>query len=286
MPVGPTTLTLNGITANVLIDGYKKSRSLLNGGPSRTILYDVAWADSDNFIDALLGGAISWAGPGAPIIWPTPHRYPGNTLLVCLEASGSPIGPIQPDGGAKLLAGDRCFVEAHYGVPPIDIFGLNNNSDFTGYASPWVRDTSRMYVHSYPVPASVLTFKSDGTATVKPKELYLPHVEFTRHRYMVPFLFEQLFLTLAYSVNNGTFLWFNKGTLRYESYEASDWYPASDGTLVTDMTMTLTWRPFDWNAELRTDTPITWDVVWDGTNYVYPYADLSPLLNVGLGGGS
>jgi hypothetical protein len=268
-------ITVGGIIAKVAIDGVAKGNDSLGGGPWRDIIYQVAGDDSDNFMDALLGVGAYGGTVGSSIVFPDPHRYPGNTNLVALAVSAEPVTVVKPDT-TKIVASDLWHVRCHYGVPQFDVGATQPDLAFGGQPQPWTRDTVRGFFHSYPVPKQGTVKDGTGDPLDKKFEWKIPHLEFHRTRMMVPYL-DLMGLSALVGKVNGSAMWgFNRGTLRLEPFDSSV-EVMTDGSRMITLDTTLTWRPYDWNMDIDTDG--TWVLVGpDAGGTFYEYADFSPLF--------
>jgi hypothetical protein len=269
------TITVGGIDAEVWCDGYRMGNDILGGGPWREILYTLPWNDAAPFMDKLLG--VSRAGaPGGSIFWMLPHAYPGNTNIICHEVACEALGAARPDP-SKVVAFEKAIVSATYRVPKYDYAGTDAQNAFGNQPVPWARDEMRGYAHNYPIPASALVDKDDATQVPSKKfDLLVPHIEYRRTRFQVPYLFVDTMAGLVGKVNSSAMWGRDTGTIRFDSWDTGREI-TTDGSTVQEYVLSLIWRPIDWNKELR-DDKIQWDVMWDGTNYPYPYSDLSPLF--------
>lgn len=274
LPAG-CEVVVGGITARVSIDGVAKGNSLMGGGPWRDIVYQVDGDDSDDFMDALLGISISLGPPGSPISMPDPHRYPGNENLCALEVSGEPLTAVMPDG-SKIVNAEKFNVRVRYGVPTFDVSGTQSDMAFGGQPMPWTRDTIRSFIQSYPLPKTSVEFPSGENPDQK-FELRVPHIEFHRTRMMVPYLYLDTLISLVGKINHAPFWGYARGTLRVEPWDTGT-EVVTDGTRVTTLDLTLTWRPYDWNMAPKSDG--TWDYLEliSSSNTPYTYADISPLF--------
>lgn len=283
MPTLPT-ITVNGITANIFADGKRKGITT-GGGPWRVVVYQVAWDDSDNFMDALMGINVP-APPGGSIIFPQNHRYPLNVALACEEVElVEAIGAARPD--PKLIGFDLAHVAATYRVPRYDAYGTDTAHAPGREAVPFGRWSIRGFIQEETVMAPGLSFVGDGgdgagDGLDRPSlRIPIQCEEITLDQYMLPYLPDDLLASYGVCVNQGPFLGRAEGTVKFGPY-ALEPESAPDGSTVQRMNLVFTWRPVDWNARLRFDgTALVWDRVWDGTNFPLPYKDLTPLLFIG-----
>jgi hypothetical protein len=266
--------TIGGITCKVVVDGYKKGNSSLGGGPWRDIIYQCPWDDSDAVMDALLDVASYAGGPGGAIAYPSPYRYPGNTNLVALECNAELVG-YKPDV-TKVVSGDLANIFVHFGVPPFDIDGTQNDLAFNGKPVPWGRDTVRGFYETHPIEKAALEDAANNNPPVK-GELKVPILEFHRSRLMVPYLNLQVLTSLIGKVNDRPIGIYDTGTIRVEPWDVgSDVQP--DGTRVVTLEQTFSWRPKDWNYQLSSDGVWTYyDIAATGAP-PHPYDNIGPLL--------
>jgi len=279
-----TILTVGGIDAKVLVDGYEKG--IVPGeGPWRKVRYEVAWSDSDNFMDALLGINVG-AAPGALIIYPIPHAYPNNTRLRCVGCTGIDVGNARPD--PKLLASDFCHVSAEYRVPRWDVDGDDHNNAIGGLSQPYTRTRIRGYTEQVSIPTGGL--KTKGAGGVSPDEpiegkffVSMPIEEINYTRYMVPYLNTEMLRPLLGKTNAEPMWNRDVGTLLFEDYDTDPEVSAQGVTLQT-YSLRVKWRPYDWNFRpVENDAgAIEWTPIWDGTQDFNPYADLTILYRFGL----
>lgn len=277
MPACPagSLWTIGGIECRVVVDGVAKGNSSLGGGPWRDIIYQCAWDDSDTVMDALLDVASYSGGPGGAIAYPSPYRYPGNTNLVALECTAEMVGPTKPDT-TKVVSSDYAHIRVHFGVPSFDIAGTQNDLAFNGKAVPWGRDTVRGFYETHPIEKAALQDAGSNNPPVK-GEMKVQILEFHRSRLMVPYLNLAVLTSLIGKVNDRPIGIFDTGTIRVEPWDVgSDVQP--DGTRVTTLEQTFSWRSVDWNYQLSEDGVWTYyDIAATGLP-PNPYADISPLL--------
>lgn len=279
-----TTLLGQQIEAEVVCDGYRKGISA--EGPWREVVYKVAWGDSDNFMDTLMGVAVA-SSTGSVVSFPQPHAYPGNPRLLCTEVSGVPVGRDgQPD--PKLFASDWCFVTARYGTPPFDVTGQYPELAFGQQAYPWTQMRSRGYTMSEQVPNSALQSQgADGGSSGKPltknTSVEVPVQDVIVTRYFVPYLPDDLLMGLTGKLNAGVFLGRDRGTVKFQSFDF-DPQNQGDGSMVGNVVLNYVWRPYDWNYQMvDKDGVLSWDQFADSDgNTPYGYADLSSSLTFGL----
>jgi hypothetical protein len=287
MPV--TSVTVQGISADVLVDGYRKG--IVQGeGPWREVVYILPWDDSDAFMDALMGYASASPGPGLPIVYGVPHAYPGNDRLYCMEVNAEPIGAGQPAPDAldsnglidaslsKLFSSDWAKVTARYQASRIDFQGIETATAFGGQPVPWSTDNIRGYVQTYPIPAGVIKAEGTDEPNDKPFELRVNEEEWTRKRYMQDYLYTDLARSLGGTVNSKP-IWGNPiGTMLLQPFDANSGLQ-TDGSRSSELSMSWLFRPIDRNKKLsKVGTDIAWVRQVDGSgNYPYPYADHTPL---------
>jgi hypothetical protein len=271
MPSDP--VEINGYEVWIHSDGAEKGMSL-GGGPWRKVVYRVAGADSDGFIDSLFGAGqatqvITFGSPWSP---PSPHRYPGNENIVAIEATCTPI-KAKPDG-VKLFGSDWAVITVTYGVPQFDVFGQQAEMAFGGQPEPWCRDEIRGYMEGVPVPAEVLTGDDSGDSPSRNFEIQVPHLELRRTRMFVPYLYLPVLTSLVGKVNGEPFWGFGIGTLRFEPFDTVIETDMA-GRRVTTLVTSMTWRSYDWNMIPRSDGP-GWEYQrYDDGTTPYAYADFS-----------
>lgn len=271
-------IDINGYQVIIMADGYEKGVEP-GRGPWRKIVYNVAWDESDVFIDSLLGISMVGMPMGGTFNPPQPHRYPGNPNIVAMSCVARPEGALGPDP-VKLVKADRAIIEVLYGVPQFDVFGTQTNMAFGGQAEPWCRDEIRGFLESYTIPADRLEMEDSGDQPDRSFAIKVPHLELRRTRMNVPYLYMPVLLTLMGKLNHDLFWGFPRGTLRFEPFEMGVETDAG-GNRVATLITPLSWRPYDWNMVPRTDGP-GWDYVrfLDGTDNPYDYADFGQAYGV------
>jgi hypothetical protein len=288
----PCKLTLNGVEAEVWSEapGLRKGSSLLGRGPWRQIQYRVdTWEDADLFIDGLFDRIIYTLGPGSVFSYPWPHPYPGNENLVALDAEAQAIGPPRPRDGVDLVSCDYAVITVLYGVPDYDVFGLDTWNSFPGPVGPFSHDQVRGYAAPYSLPPAALKQQAEppdpnnpdaggdvGDPIPESFPVMVPHQEYTRTLYGVPYFYDVVLKSLVGRINHATFFGHARGTLRFDDYDV-DVERLSDGTRAQRYTMRFIWRPMDWNR-IPEGPPIRWTLVDDGFgNKPYAYANFAPL---------
>lgn len=289
-----TITTADGdVDLEVLVDGYRKG--INESGPWRDVIYSCPWDQSDAVMDALLG-LVSATVPGSTIVFPIPHRYPGNARLLCMwvQAEGTNMG--RDDG--KLIAGDTALIEAHYGVPPFDFDGQDHHHAIGGRAYPFTKFESRGYTENASFPASALGSapggkKLDGTDAdadlplTRNVQIEMPAQEIVVTRYYSPYNPDNdpAFRGSVGHLNDDVFLNRDAGTVKFESYD-TDPQTTPDGSPVTTVRMVFRWRLYDWNAvPVDDDGQIAWVPVADQAgagDTLFGYTNLLAVLEYGL----
>lgn len=279
-PEPGSILTLNGIDAEVMADGYRKG-STFGGGPWREIRYLVNWDQSDAFIDALIG-LVQPTIPGQPISRTPPHQYPGNTILYCLTADVDPAGTARPDA-ARLFAADKAIVRARYEIPRTDIGGGNWSSNtVTGTSYPWSTQTVNGRTRIIQVPAEALKDKTTGGAApeAKPFPLRVNLEEIVVTYEMVPYIYLPSLRNLAKHVNIAAFMGWGIGQVLFDEYRFSRQI-MSDGSIGQKLELIFLAQSILWNSLPKEDDLDHAEVEGKASNTPpYPLADLTPLLTM------
>jgi hypothetical protein len=268
MPV----INVGGIDAEVYVDGYHKGNDITGRGPWRQVVYRLPWDDSDAFMDALLGIGGTTGGPGGPTRYPSPHRYPGNTNIICLSVEASPVGPARADATRMVSFDGYAFVTALYGNGTWEALP-DPRIAFGGEPVPFSRDTIRGFVEDYPLPSGGLT-NEDGVAQAGRFRLRVPHQELIRQLYYIPQLegYAYILESLVGRVNSTIFWGRAIGTVLFQDYDM-DAERDTAGNVVETMTLRFVWRYHDWNKEPVLDNlnAVQWQYLKDA-NDIRPYS--------------
>jgi hypothetical protein len=272
--------SLIGIPAEIMVGSGRKGNDLTGGGPWREVVYKVAWAQSDQFADALLGINVS-GGVGGPVQYPQMHRFPGNERLFChsVTIQGYSGGPRLDS--QKLFAFDYAEVTAMYKASTWDAFNNDRDNSFGGQSQPWCRDEIHGYSHNYRLPGKVIVDKATGQNVTTSFPVLVPHVELNRTRFMVPYLYDDLMISTVGKLNIQPLWDLDTGTVRFDSFNTSKQLDEA-GNTVQEISLRLVWRSYDWNKQLSDSADgIAWNPVGDlAGNTPYLYTDLSPLFEI------
>jgi len=276
----------NTITARVATDHIWKENGR-GSGPKRRLIWDVADANSDAFIDLLIGQ--STVSGGSIINFPQPHAYPGNTALVCTHAGGEPNGPILPDP-VKVVGSDRWLIHALYEIPSVDPYGQSYAPAMDNVVVPWSRFRKRSGLEvntARPARLKYATSLIDAPDTTTiPVNMATIDYEVSRH--MIPAdlfpTFDAILQGLADTVNHAPIFGSATGTLLFGPFDAYD-ERDSAGNLVFNFDMLIRWRRVNHNYQLVEGTINQYEGYIDVNDtpvLLYPYANWSILKTFGV----
>ena len=291
MPSDQTLITIPAVgggtvSARIFIDGFKKGEGLREP-PWREVIYQVAWDQSDLFMDSLLGGnTTTVVMPGATYTRTTPHQYPGNENLYCVGVQMvDGLGVPMPD--TKLLAyGDGqggpgwCHLLARYEAPPFDIGGTETNMVPPGgnYAMPWSRWNIQSRTIIRPVPGEALVGEASDNAPSQrfPMRIHQETIGVTF--YQVPFIYVDVYRSLAKCLNDAVLFGWPVGQVIFEGYNF-DGERATNGQYQQTLNLEFVAQSYDWNMMPR-DDDMAFEYVKGATNNQrpYTYADLTATL--------
>jgi hypothetical protein len=284
LPPGPPAFSIRGIAYWAMIDPFSGAIDQ-NGRPSREVAYLVDGATVGPACDALKGiGTFT----SSPYNWPTPHRYPGNTNLVCLSVRFETRGPRR--SGPQLITSPLAVVYANYGVPDLDIYGDRPEQAFDpANPIPWASYEVRNGKESIPLKADGLKYKSATYAGIAPTstlQVRIPTKDYILRRSMIPDFnaYAGILEALEGTVNLNPWWGRAKGRFLFDGFDKSYDFDAS-GKQVGDFSMYFVYRGIDHNAEPVDGMPGTYDVITDeatGLLLNYPYGDFSPITEYGL----
>lgn len=276
-------IVLNGITAKERWDGYRKGRS--DRGPTVTKEYDVAYADGDAFVDAVMGGVSVSGGIGGAITYARRHACPENPRLVALEASYEGAGEADYTGGGKPQF-ERAIATVTYGRLPYDQEGTDDaknsfpNSKTPGQPYVYAQCEIDFAGEFVTLPGTGFKFSSDGKAIEESK--HGKHVGTATLRFVrkkVPYLPTELILAKMNKVNDTPIFGAPRGQVLFQGGKTRR-EASSDGTAVQELELVFQWRETNWNNFIRPDTGAFAAVVTaTGGNPVYAYAELNELLS-------
>lgn len=270
------------IAAEVAVDGYEKGFG--DRGPWRRIMYKVPWDQSDRFIDIMKGGVTGVSG--GLIAFPTPHRYPGNTRLVCTNARAVPHGPGRFDA-TKLFAADAAWVTCDYEVPVLDVYGEQFQTAMDGEQIPWSSLSEQGAEEMLAADASLFRYRAvGGSPSYGSVGIPVAGNVIQLRRGMIPndlySGFLDLLQALAGKLNNAPIFGRATGTLRLENW-SRDWRIDASGSVVWEFAINLRWRQVDHNAEIVEGTLDTWAILEDtGSRTRFGYANFNPLKRYGV----
>jgi hypothetical protein len=279
-------LQIGGVTftgVRVLADepsGPYKGIDIFGQGPWRRVSYYVEdGAQTDAFCDAL-AGTLTWIGLGGPITYPDPHRYPGNTNLVAMNIGCVRVGAVLDE--SKLIRGMGDKVNVAYGVPVWDVAGDRDDQAFGNQAEKYAADSTRGYTAEYSAPAGIFQ-DEDSNLYERSRPVKVPEIAMIRHKAYVPYMVDEILKDLVGKVNDAPFWGKERGTLLFEDWDDSPSIVDARGNRVRLVSLSLRWRPYDWNAVIAPDPPYRWVILDDGSGgYANEYADLTPLISIGV----
>lgn len=289
-------VTVNGITAKVEWEGFRKSRA--DGGPQVVIRYQVDFADADAFADSVMGGIVVTGGPGGTV-HNLPRQYcPTNPRLYALSADVDYFGerddappPTTPPAlpGPPVLAFDTAVVTVVYGlltwaqIPDDDPGGQQSFPNEITPNEPYLFSNSEIDFgyENVAVPKGALAFATSPNLQIgAPVTIRVPMSTWrlTRHNY--PALPYALVVAKVGNCNDGTFLGQPKGCVLFDDARTRQTMQ-SDGTRTQGFELVFKVKVRDWNMFIRPDT-LQWDLVKDqagGGFTPYSYTDLKSLMD-------
>ncbi len=276
------------VGAYVACWGYRKGYDQ-DGSPWREVVYHVfdeprgaqnAGQRSDLFMDSLIGVSAQVIGPGNPVSWILPHRYPGNERLICrppMQAEHKGAG--SPDLLGKLH--ETSFVEilAHYEVPPYPIGPEDDPgglSTFDGGPFPFVVTSVHRGFRDIDMPTAHK--ETDEDAVLDNFRVRIPEIAY-RFKYVnLPTLGAEVYDALHGRVNASPFLGRAAETLLFEAPESEN-KRSPRGDRQNDVEFLMTWFPPGWNKHMFPgDSTFSNVVLADGTTKPYATADFSVLF--------
>lgn len=271
-----TIITVNKIPGMVLVDGASK-QIVASEGPQRTIEFQVAWDDTNAFMDGLIGVTAVAGGVGGAAIFPTFLPYPGNASLVCQSCSCEGMGVPRPDtANGQLIAFTYGRVTAMFKRPVFDVYGNDTANAFGGQPMQFAEYEIRMDSESLPLPKSVVKLPSGRPAPTR-SSVEMPTKEYVLRLHYRPELPETILDPLTGTLNATTFWNKPRGTIRFLGYNMTQSVDAN-GTMVEVLELRFLWRRVDWNMVLD-DATISFVFGGDSAgNGAYSYSDFSPIL--------
>lgn len=291
MPTDLTKITIPAVgggtvSAYVFIDGYRKGEGLREA-PWREVIYQVAWSDSDLLMDSLLGGtSTTTIIPGGSYTRTVPHQFPGNANLYCVSVNMvDGLGVPRPD--PKLLGysdgqGGQgwCHVLARYEAPPFDVGGTETYMTPPGgnYAMPWTRWGIKGKTVIQQVPSGAIKGQTTGNNPTKSMPLRVHQEHITVTFYQVPFVFLDVYRSLAKHVNDAILFGWPPGCVLFDEYDF-DGERSTNGSYVQNLTLTFLGQSVEWNKMLL-DDDMGYELMQGTQNNLppYPEGDLTATL--------
>lgn len=275
-------ISLGGIVAKERWDGYEKGRD--GSGPVISKEYEVATAEADAFVDAIMGGVTSEDPENGIITRTGRHRCPENPNLVATAAKWNGLGESNPTGGStpefacavvKVTYGSVSWDEPG-AVAPDPAHSLPNEAK-PGQAHTYAVmefDFGDEYVT---VPGSSLKFSSDNKVVNAPIGVHVARCSIRYTRKFVPFLPHALIMRTMNGINDAKLFGQDRGKIRFADAKTVREF-MSDGTRAQEVTLMFEFREYDWNKYLRPDGYSFDTVVDDSGNKPYTYRNLLELL--------
>jgi hypothetical protein len=111
MATTPLSVTLNGVTAKIRWESFRKGRG--ENGPYVALSYLVPYAQTDNFIDGVMGGI---SGGSGTVQYLPRQKCPTNPTLYATRAEGDYVGEVYPNSGTSSDLFQYSTVAVEYGV--------------------------------------------------------------------------------------------------------------------------------------------------------------------------
>jgi hypothetical protein len=218
----------------------------------------VAGRKSDLFMDALKG----FTNPGTLTAWTldkyvSPHRYPTNTKLWCVDARATHMGVARP--APNLHETNYVEITARYERIPyaigtadstdVDLGSNLNTSRLGDNVYPWVTIRKSKSSKTYRISRSSLKSGDDADSVMGDFQIQIPIITYHLTYHRVPWNGDDFDDILFGTTNNASVFGKAAGTLRYEGAEAD---PTSIGRGETgyDVTVDLGWNKFGWNHDI------------------------------------
>ena len=242
------------------------------------------WADSDDVANQLMGYT---QRVGTTTIRVPPHQHPLSPNLYCtdvqIEGLGQPI--LNTNGYPDFDSG--FIAHATYRSSPWILQGEvdpgNNNQIDPSNPILWATqeldfDTEE-YVHEknqykWLAPGEGV----DGKLSGIPVKVTVGITTMTITFQKLPYLPMTHVRNLRNKVNDATFLGAAKGKVLFKGGRTVR-EQNTDGTISQMVALTFQERTQEWNKFLRRDK-LKWTYLWDGTDFPFEEADLTPLINL------
>lgn len=279
--------TWPSVGAYVACWGYEKGEDP-ERGPWRDIIYHIfeepagsqnAGERSDLFMDALIGSSSQVIGPGNPVSWILPHRYPGNERLICRAVRARHLGANSRDLMGKMHESSFVEINAHYEVPPYPI-GLDDDpggqSTFEGGPFPFVVTSVDRGFKDIDIKGAHK--EGDPDAVLDSFRVSVPLIVYSFKYVNLPSLGQAISDALHGKVNASAFLGRDAETLKFEAPRSEN-RRSPRGDRQNDVEFQLTWYPVGWNNEyFPGDSSPSRVVLADHTTTGYLTADFSVLF--------
>jgi hypothetical protein len=292
-------LTYPNVTATISNIGIRKG-SEEDDTVWRVVVYQITdrtdWLaahKSDLFMDALKGQTQRvLVADFDPTKFIQPHRFPGNTRLVCRSTHATHRGAIRT--GTKLQETNYVEIEATYRSLPY-ILDATDDADGIGYFQvrdaegastlgtgplPYVSIRKSRGSKTYGIDKGAIRSSADPDLNFERDfQITVPLVTYHITYHKVPFLGDHWDRALFNTVNQQEIFGCLPGTLRYDGSEAE---PTNIGLGIPgyDVTVDITWNPVGWNKALPAGGAVAQEVVFVDADTVTPYipGDFSILL--------
>ncbi len=274
-------ITINGINAKEMWDGYKKGSG--ERGPFVIKPYLTDWATCDQFIDGILGGVIR---VGTLTTRTTRHACPENPTLYATDAVASYQGEDNVTGGGKPNY-QYAVVTVTYSVLTWDEFSTQDPGGVMSFpneaqpSQPILQAVQEIDASSefITMPRGVFKFIADSTPTGQHVGTWVGQSTLSLTLKDVPYLPQSLLLAKMNKINDAVFLGQPAGQVLF--FGAKTHREAkSDGTRTQEVSLSFKWREYHWNWLPRPDTGV-WALVTNGSGVkLYTEADLQPLLKI------
>ncbi len=284
-------VTVNGITAKVEWEGFRKSRG--DDGPRVVIRYQVGdITTADTFADSVMGGIIVTGGPHGTVNNLPRQPCPTNPRIYALSADVDYFG-------------ERTDETAYSGGLPVTVPGFESASvtvvyglltwsqtvnDDPGGEQSFTNDQNpgEPFVFAeceIDHAVELITVRNGGMKFVTAPNLPIdapiairsPISTWRIVRHLYPNLPSAKVMTMIGNTNNATFLGQGLGCVLFDDCRTKQ-VMTPDGTRCQGFEMIFKVKPRDWNMFVRPDTMI-WDWVADGSGTrPYQQINLNPLV--------
>jgi hypothetical protein len=251
-------------------------------GPFYQVQYYFAdWADSDAIINQMLGYS---QYIGGTTVYNAPHQHPLSPNLFCRSARVIGIGDAVKNSYGYPYFNAGFIVEAVYRT-------WANNGPFLLGTDPngwhnidpdttvlWCSQELDFLTESITIPNSTLKWKTANTTTEIPVKVDVGITVMKLTFHQLPYLPMTLVREKRGRLNSTSFLGVDRGKCLFVG-GSTNREVTTTGDVTQRVTLLFKERDYDWNKYLKPDG-ITWDFLWDGTNYPYVYTDLNPLVQL------